>query len=693
MNGRGRTMVDIARLRRFLKPRHVAIVGGHWCDEVVRQCRKIGFAGDIWPVNDKRDDLAGVPCFRSVEALPEAPDAVFVGVNRAATIEIVGKLNAMGAGGAVCFASGYAEVGEDGKARQRALVEAAGEMPIQGPNCYGLLNFLDGVALWPDQHGAEPVDKGVAILSQSGNVAINITMQQRALPLAYMVSLGNQAQTGVAEFIDAMLDDERVNAIGLLIEGLPDIPRFSAAAARALERGVPLVALKTGRSEAGARITVSHTSTLAGADDLYDALFERYGVARVETLPVFLETLKLLSVAGPLAGNKVVSMSCSGGEATMVADLAESRGLDFAPFSDADHARVSATAHELVHVSNPFDYHTFDWGKRDALNRTFTEVLRSGFDARVLIYDWPRADRCSTESWLAGFEAFRDAHNAAPGISLIVSSLPESLPAHAAGEAIAAGIVPMYGIDEALRALEAAAFIGERQRRAAQLGALAPMAGTVPLDASKAEVVDEAGAKQRLAAHGVPLPAGRIADAVGAPAVAAEIGFPVVLKAFGSHLTHKSDVGGVALGLMSEAEVAGAAVSMAALSDRFLVERMEQGALAELIVGVLRDPQFGPVLVVGAGGLLVELVRDSQNLLFPVAREDVARALDGLRINKLLAGYRGKPPADRAALIDAIMAIAGFAEAHADTLVELDVNPLLVFEDRAVAVDALLRTL
>lgn len=685
-------MVDIARLRRFLKPESIAIIGGGWCDEVVRQCQKIGFQGDIWAVNQNRDDLAGVPCFKTVDDLPAVPDAVFVGVNHTASIEIVGKLNQMSVGGAVCFASGYSEVGEDGKERQRALVMAAGEMPIQGPNCYGLLNLLDGVALWPDQHGASPVEKGVAILSQSGNVAINITMQQRGLPLAYLVSLGNQAQCGVAEFIDAMLADERVNAIGLLIEGLPDIARFSEAACRALEKGVPIVALKSGRSEAGAAITVSHTSTLAGADNLYDALFDRYGIARVNTLPVFLETLKLLSMAGPMEDNKVVSMSCSGGEASMIADLAEGRDLDFAPFAEDAYRRVKATTHELVHVSNPFDYHTFDWGKQEALTRTFTEVAKAGFDARVLIYDWPRDDRCSIEAWVPGFEAFKQAHAAAPGMSIMVTSLQESVPAFAVDEAIDAGIVPMFGFEETLAALECAVKIGRHhvKARAGYLPEIVPSVTT--LDPAAANVVDEAESKQRLAVYGLNVPEGRVTDADNAATAANDVGFPVVLKALGAHMTHKSDVGGVALNLVTEDAVREAASRMSGLSDQFLVERMQPGALAELIVGVSRDPQFGLTLVIGAGGVLVELVSDSVPLLFPVSREEVAKAIERLKIVKILNGYRGKPAADKTALVDAVMAVAAFAEANQDDLIELDVNPLMVFEDRAVAVDALLRT-
>ena len=682
-------MVDIARLRRFLNPRHVAVMGGHWSDEVVRQLDKIGYAGEIWPVNPKRADLAGRKCFASLDDLPAAPDAAFIGVNRDATIEAVKTLSAMGAGGGLCFASGYAEV-PDGEDRQKALVEAAGDMPIQGPNCYGLINYLDGVPLWPDQHGGKRIGEGVAILSQSGNIGVNVTMQRRGLPLAYMVSLGNQAQTGVAEFIDAMLEDERIKAIGILIEGLPDIARFTQAAARALEKKVPIVAMKSGRSEAGAKITVSHTSTLAGADNLYDAMFERYGIVRVHTLPVMMETLKFLSIAGPLKGNRVVSLSCSGGEASMIADLADGRDLSFDDFDEGARSRIKETTHELVHVSNPFDYHTFDWGKPEALARTFTEVAKSGYDARMIMLDWPPRDICDPRDWNATLDAFATASEAASGASLVVSSLHESLPPEARDAMIVRGIVPMYGLEETLTALEAAVWVGRRHARAETEGAPTPMS-TATAVAGEACILDEAESKKQLAAYGLAIPESRVARAEDAAGEAAALGFPVVLKALGSHLTHKSDVGGVALGLEDEEGIRHAVNDMAALSDRFLIERMQPSPLAELIVGVERDPQFGLVLVIGAGGILVELMKDVRPLLLPVTRDDISLAIGKLRIARLLSGYRGKPAANHTAIVDAVMAVAAYAEANAQTLLELDVNPLMVFPDRAVAVDALIR--
>ncbi|MEE8443730.1 MAG: CoA-binding protein, partial [Alphaproteobacteria bacterium] len=282
-------------LQRLLRPKTIAVVGGREAEIVAEQCDKLGFTGAIWPVNPKRDRIAGRDCLRRLDDLPQAPDAVFIAIPAEPTIEAVSILAGMGAGGAVCLASGFREVGGAGIARQDRLVAAAGTMPVLGPNCYGFINYLDGAALWPDQQGGERVERGVAIVTQSGNLGVNLTMQRRSLDLACLVTLGNQAAIAIPECVEALAGDERVTAIGLHIEGLSDIGAFERAAAAARAAGIPVVALKSGRSARGAEIALSHTASLAGPDRLYDALFEHLGVARVHTVPELLETLKLLS--------------------------------------------------------------------------------------------------------------------------------------------------------------------------------------------------------------------------------------------------------------------------------------------------------------------------------------------------------------------------------------------------------------
>ena len=313
-------------LRRLLSPQNVVVIGGGvWGRSVIEQCQKLGFEGKIFAVHATAETLAGVPTYRSVSDLPNAPDAAFIGVNRIATIEQVRTLSAKGAGGAVCFASGFLETKDedaDGAALQSALIEAAGVMPIIGPNCYGFVNYLDRFCLWPDQHGGRAVDTGVAIVTQSSNIMINLSMQQRGLPIAYALTAGNQAQTSLEALGRAVLDDPRVTALGLYIEGIGDLKDFENLARHASTLNKSIVALKVGWSEQAQQATISHTASLAGSATSADALLARLGVARVNSLAEMVEALKILHQVGPLAGKRLVSASCSGGEASLMADTA-----------------------------------------------------------------------------------------------------------------------------------------------------------------------------------------------------------------------------------------------------------------------------------------------------------------------------------------------------------------------------------
>lgn len=661
---------------------------------IIRECDRIGYAGPIWPIHPDKTEIAGHKAYKSVADLPEAPDAVFVATPREPTVDIVAALAERGAGAAVCYAAGFAEVGEEGAALQKKLVELARGMPIVGPNCYGVLNLLDGCVLWPDTHGAERVEKGVAIITQSGNIALNMTMQRRALPIAYVIAVGNKAIGDHGDYIEALLADERVTAIGLHVESIDDVALFSKAAIKALEKGVPLVVLKTGRSEIGSEIAMSHTSSLAGADALYNALFARYGVARVVDVPAFVETLKLMHLFGGLPGKRISSMSCSGGEAALIADLAGDRDLDFAPIPPENAARLQELLTDKVHISNPLDYHTYIWGNEPANEAVFTEMMRSGFDLNLLVLDQPRTDRGLVPD--GGFAAARAAITRAAAASgaraAVVSSLPENMQEDDAKALLADGVLPMQGMGDALSAItHGVEFTAAR----AGWDKLAPLRKVARIDVAKARVLSEYESKHLLARHGLELPPSRIAGTVEAASTAAALGFPVAIKIHSEKIAHKSDVGGVKLGLRSRADVTDAVASMSHLGDRFLVERMVEGAVAELIVGVVRDPQFGPTLTIGAGGVLVEMLKDAAVMLLPVTAEEIREKLMGLRVARLLEGFRGKPSGDIRGTIKAILAIADFAERHADRIVELDVNPLFVLPEGrgAVAADALVRML
>ena len=683
------------RLQRLLHPRSIAFIGGSECAIALERTQALGFEGRIWAVNPRRPQLGGVPTIPSITDIDGSPDAAFIALPRALTPEAVAALRAIGCGGAVIYAAGFAETGD--LDRQRSLLEAADGMPLLGPNCYGFINTTARVALWPDEHALSPVERGVALVTQSGNIGCNLTMMQRGLPIAALLTLGNQADVDIAAAVDAFAQDPRITAIGLHIEGLRDPQAFAAAAARAQAAGKPVVALKTGRSPQGARIALSHTASMAGEDRICEALFERYGVARVPTLSALVETLKLLHFGGPITGRRLVSLSCSGGEAALVADLAPAHGLSFPPFSEAAARGVAATLNDLVHIDNPLDYHTFIWNQREALENTFAAAMTGGFDTALLILDTPTHPAMKPDAWLVTARAWAAAQRRVGARAVVVATLPEGMPPRLADELGAAGIAPLIGIEDALSALAAAAAIGERYARpvAALPWPTGPTSRAMPDDglnaATTGRVVRESEAKALLARYGLVVPMTAECALADAPQVAAGIGFPVVLKISDESIAHKSDVGGVALGLRSADEVTAAAGRMVALGDRVLVEQMVGGAVAELIVGVVRDPQFGFALLIGAGGVLAELITDSVTLLLPATHEDIERAVKRLRVWTLIEGHRGRK-GDPDSVLRAIEAIADFAEAHRDDLLELDVNPLLVLPDRAVAVDALIKT-
>jgi len=671
-------------LSRLFRPRSIAVVGGGaWGRAIVTQCRKMGFDGPIWPVNPKGGDLAGIPCVARIEDLPEAPDASFVGINRHATVEAVAALSAMGAGGAVCFAAGFAEaVAEDdsGADLQAALLAAAGAMPILGPNCYGFINALDGALLWPDQHGLTPVARGAAIATQSSNILINLTMQARGLPIAYAVTAGNQAQTGLAEIGLGLLDDPRVTVLGLHVEGFSDLRAWERLSARAAALGKPVVVLKVGRSAQAQAATVSHTASLAGGDAGAQALIERLGFARVAGLSEFLEVLKLLHVTGPLPSNRIASISCSGGEASLAADTAVGRGVEFPALNDRQKADLRAALGPMVALANPLDYHTYIWRDARAMTRAWAAMVDPSLALTMTIVDFPRADRCDAADWDCTIEAALGARARTGGNVAMVASLPELMPEDVAARLMAGGVVPINGLPEAIAAAEAAARLG--RPRAAQ----APLC--LPGPAGEPRLIAEAEAKARLAAKGLDIPrSARATTPEEAAAVATGIGFPVVLK--GEGFAHKTEAGAVRLNLTSPAEVEEAARAMGAAG--FLVEEMVTGTVAELLVGVVRDPAHGFVLTLAAGGTLTEVWQDAASLLLPAAAEDIDAALDRLRIAPVLAGWRGAPAANRAAIHAAIRAVEAYAVDNTDRLVEVEVNPIICTPHRAIAVDALIR--
>ena len=679
-------------IHRLIAPRSIALIGaGDWTDAVAAGNVAIGYSGALWRVHPTRASTADTTYYRSVADLPGIPDAAFLAVPNHEAPGVAGALAAHGAGGFVCFTAGFSETGtESGNLLTRELAANAGTLPFFGPNCYGFVNFFDRVAMMPDQIVGSPVERGVALICQSGTIALTLMFNHRSLPIGCLLSVGNQTRIAVEDLIEMLCEDSRVTAFGLYLEGIKDPERFARAAARARAAGKPIAVIKSGRTAAAARTAHSHTGALAGADEVFEAFCRQAGIARCDTLGTLCETLKLFHTGGPLAGRKILVMGASGGDMAMTADVSRDMDLDFAPVPEQRAAALREVMTDRVTIANPFDIHTYLWFDPPALKRVFTEVLHSGYDAAGFMLDSPPEGKADSAAYDAVIDVFIEAARGAPTRAALIASLPETISARIRERCLRGGVIPLQGQREALEAISLAGGVGAAWKNNPSVQLHLPPHAPASSDVHS---LAEHDGKAALAEFGVRVPRGIVVPAHAAVEAALALGFPLVIKASGAHLEHKTEVGGVVLNVRTEAEVLRAAERLAKLSDTLLVEEMFTDGVAEILIGVIVDPQFGQVLVLGAGGVLTEILSDSVSLLPPWTRASIESALRGLTVGKLLGGYRGKPAADVDALTGAILSVARYASENVAALVELDVNPVIVRPAGlgAVAVDAMIR--
>ncbi len=671
-----------SRLSRLFSPKSVAVVGGGvWCRSVIEQLIKIGYKGTIFPVHPFKEEILGIKSFKDLEDIPAIIDATFIGVNRNITIEVVKQLNSLNAGGAVCFASGFLEAEGDKQGSgelQKSLIEAAGDMPILGPNCYGFINYLDHAALWPDQHGGTTVDKGVAILTQSSNIAINITMQTRGLPISYIMSVGNQASLGFSEIGMYLLSDPRVTALGLHIEGIGDLRAFEELTTKARKLGKPIVALKVGKSAEARKAAQSHTASLAGDAQSAKSLFKRLGIAEVDRLEVLIDTLKIFHSYGPLSSKNVRSLSCSGGEASLVSDLAQAYGIQFPKLEKENISELRSVLGEMVALSNPLDYHTYIWGDINAMASTFIAMMRQHNGITIIIVDFPRDDNCDPSAWNCVITAAKMAKKSENKPLALVSTLSENIPEHVSFELLESNIITLHGLDTALAAISVSSI---------NQTVVNPKPIFLSNPTGKSILVDEYDAKKSLEKYGLKLPETEKCLQSDAHLVSDQIGYPVVIKALGS--AHKSELGKVFLNLENQKSVKEALRKIS--KKHVIVEKMIGDAVVELLVGIVHDPAHGMLLTVGAGGVLTEILSDTSSILLPSSKSEVLDCFNQLKISKIAKGYRGALGVDINQIIDAIMKIQDFVLDNRDKLFEIEINPLIVTTSEVIVADALIR--
>ena len=684
-------------LLRLLRPKSVALIGGTALTQSLQILQGSGFLGTVYVVNPKYAEIGGVRCVPSVADLPEAPDATFIAVNRHLTVTAVEALAARGAGGVVCFAAGFRELGGEGRELERRLIEVAGDLALLGPNSNGLLNRLDGLALWPmNDHSPVRQSSGVALVSQSGGVGSLLVRDRRGLAPAIIASTGNQTVLGPAEWLTVLAPDPRIRAIGLFIEEPGDIATLSLAAGALRQRELPVVALKSGRTDLGMQLAATHTGSMAGDDELFDALCERLGFVRVRSLPQMTETLKALSAWGRLRGRRVVVATSSGAACALYADAAADCALNLPPPSHEMALRLRPQLPEFAHVSNPLDHNAAYTGQvgltlenEPALTDCFRTLLSDDFDVALMHSDWTDFGPQGSPVVRAWITATREAGTPAA----LVSLMPENMSRDAQELCRSAGLAALQGLDETVFAVAAAARLGERPQAAPGDTGQLPLPAPVKFQGHR-RVWNEWDSKQWLAAHAIPFPRRERCGGDEVAESAQRVGFPVVLKAVSAALPHKHQFGAVAVGLgdgvqlQSALERMGGALRAAAIvPESFLIEEMIVDSIAELIVGVKSSTVYGHALIIGAGGIGAEQREDSVALLLPTSAASIRGALDRILVARALTDTM------RGAVSRIAVAVADFALAHRNRLVALDLNPLIVTQaGRVVAVDALIET-
>jgi acyl-CoA synthetase (NDP forming) len=686
-------------LDALFRPRSVAILGAsddatRISGRPVRYLIEGGFKGGIYPVNPNRETVQGLKAYKTLADVPEVPDVALLAVPAALTEQAVRECVEKGVKGAVIFSAGYAESGEDGLAMQGRITDIAraGGLRLLGPNCLGIFNPQIGFfgtftqSLDKEMPGPGPL----GIISQSGAYGSHIAYlaRKRGIGINYWITTGNEADVDVAESLEWMAGQPDVKVIMAYVEGVRDGERFRRALELARANRKPIVMMKVGRSAIGAQAASSHTASLAGSDAIYDALFRQYGVHRATTTEEQIDVAYACSRGIFPKGNKLGVVTLSGGAGVLISDAAERNGLYVAPMPEAAQ-KILKELLPFATVVNPVDTTAQALNDMNLLAKNIEVILdQGGYDALIGFFSTLPMTRTLSgplrNAIAKGCEKFPDR--------LIAMSMIGDADAVAAYEA--SGFLVFEDSDRAVAALAALTKFAQAFDR---VGTAKPVTAATPIGG---DALSERAAKQLLGKAGIPFLDERMAtDAKAAGAAADAIGYPVVLKIVSPDIEHKTEIGGVLVGM---ADRAGVERGFATLMQRAAQHRPDaaiEGVLVapmakkgvEVIVGVSRDPVFGPAVMFGLGGVHVEVLKDVTFRLAPLGRDEAVRMIDEIRGRALLSGVRGAAPSDVDALADLLVNISDFAAAHRDDIETIDLNPVLAWPkgEGVVALDAL----
>jgi acyl-CoA synthetase (NDP forming) len=705
------------QVRQLFNPRSVALIGAtdksRWSWSIFGNLQLHGFAGPVYLVNPRGIPVHGQPSYARVADLPGPVDLAFLMVPTSAVLSVLAEVADHGIPSVVLLTSGFAEVGAAGAELERQVVDLARRrgLTILGPNGNGYINAAAGITPY-----GLPIDKPllagpVGVVLQSGALASSVLTfaQSRNVGVSLLVSMGNESMVSMTDVMRYLIDDEATRVIALFIESVRRPDEFLALAGEALAKGKPVVAVKVGRSQAGARVARAHTGSLVGDDAVVDAVFRRHGVIRVDSLEDLIITAGLLADVlanhgGPLPGARFGFVTASGGASEIIADRAEDEGIEVPEFAPETVERLRQVVPEFAATQNPVDVTGYILINRDLMRNALAAVQDDpNLDALVLVSDLPRSAPPDpapvVEMFRQSSEVLR--HTAKPVI-VMGNTLTDitAFGRDVAGQTGYPGV--LGGIHHGMTALGHAVRWSALHRAALQEAA----APAVPQPRTEPELTlpDQLGsswsehrAARFLAAHGIPVvPSALVTSPEQAADTAAAVGYPVVVKLAADGIEHKSDIGGVKIGLGSAEEVRAAyadvvAAGRAAGADvqGALVQPQRAGGI-ELLVGIVTDPAWGQVLAVGLGGVWVEILADTALSVLPVDRPRVLQALRSLRGARLFDGPRGTAKADLDAVADAITAVADLALRLGDRLEALEINPLLVRGSQVEALDALI---
>lgn len=687
------------KLSPLFSPHSIAVIGaspkGGAGSIVIRNLQRLGFAGTIHPVNPKYADVLGYPCHPSLEAIPGTVDCAAVLLGDKAILPTLKAAHARGVKGVWAFASGFAETGEQGAAMQREIRDFCRETGLLfcGPNCVGYANITDGVGMYSAPLPRAFRNGNIGVIAQSGAVLLALGNSPREAGFSRLISSGNEAALGLADYMDYLVDDPETAVIALFVETIRDPEGVADACRRARGAGKPVIALKVGRSELACRVAATHTGAIAGSDRTLDAFFRRWNVIRVNTLDELLETSILFSGlrGAPTTSRRVGMSTVSGGEMGMLADICSDYGLEFPPLSEEGKAGLRNVLPPYAPLANPLDA----WGSGDlkeAYPASLSILAREpAVDLLIVSQDMPSNMADEQIAQFSDVAAAAVRARADSGKPVVVVSNISGGIAPSIRKILDDGGVPvLQGSTESVGAV--AAWLDWNRALAEETEAPLPLPADLlaELDACGG-IVPYALSTRVLAHFGITALCERLTQTPEEAKAAAEaIGYPVALKGISPDITHKTETGLVKLNIADAAGLQRAWDELDqsmnlhhsdARREGILVQGMVTGDVVETIAGVNRDPAFGSAVVVGLGGIFVELLRDVSLELAPLSPSRAKAMINRLQAAKLLQGFRGKQPADVAALEETLVRLGRMAHALGERLVSLDLNPLMVLPE------------